>query len=87
MHVLLKCPLYESLRKQLTEEIRNVSITFEELCDTDKLSNPLIAKVSAKTYHIILERRAQFYTVDIDLSFSNQFKLFSVLLYLYYRCK
>ena len=52
MHVLLKRQLYESLRKQLSEEIRNLSIAFDEFCDTDKLSfilsNPLIAKASAK---------------------------------------
>ena len=61
MHVLLKCQLYESLRKQLTDEIRNLSIALEELCDTDKLSfilsNHLIAKASAKTCHLILVRR------------------------------
>ena len=60
MHVLLK--LYESLRKQLTEKIRNLSIDFDEFCDTDKLSfilsNPLIAKASTKTCHLILERRS-----------------------------
>ena len=63
MDVLLKCPLYESLRKQLTGEIRNLSIAFEEFRDTDNLklklsfilSNPLIA--NAKTCHLILERR------------------------------
>ena len=48
MHVLLKCPLYKSLRKKLTDEIRKLSISYEEFCDTDKLSyilsNPLIAK-------------------------------------------
>ena len=91
MHVLLKCPLYESLGKQLTEEIRNLSVAFDEFCDTDKLSfilsNPLIAKASAKTCHLILKEDAQLYTVDIDLSLSNQFKLFSLLLHLYYRCK
>ena len=61
MHVLLKCPLYESLRKKIADEVRDLSTAYEEFCDTDKLSfilsNPLIAKASAKTCHLILERR------------------------------
>ena len=61
MHVILKCPIYESLRNNLIDEIRNLSIDFDGFSDTDKLSfilsNPLVAKASAKTCHLILERR------------------------------
>ena len=58
------------LKKKVTGEIRNLSISYEEFCDTvsyeefcdtDKLSyilaNPLIAKASSKICHLILERR------------------------------
>ena len=43
-----------------------------------------ISKTERKYIYLL---DSQFYTVDIELSLSNQFKLFSLLLYLYYRCK
>ena len=35
MHVILKCPIYESVRNNLIDEIRNVSIDFDGFSDTD----------------------------------------------------
>ena len=52
MNVILKCPIYEPLRNNLIDEIRNLSIDFDGFSDTYKLSfilsNPYIAKASAK---------------------------------------
>ena len=48
MNVILHCPLYDSLRRNLFDEIRTLSVEFDDLCDKDKLSfilsNPLIVK-------------------------------------------
>ena len=61
MHVILLSPLYESLRRNLFDEIRTLSVEFDAFCDTEKLyfilSDPLIAKASARTCHIILNNR------------------------------
>ena len=48
IHVILHCPLQESLRRNLFDEIRTLSVEFDAFCDTEKLSfilaNPLIGK-------------------------------------------
>ena len=57
----VEMPNIRVLKNNLNDEIRNLSIDFDGFSDTDKLffilSNPLIAKASAKTCDLISERR------------------------------
>ncbi|MES9880789.1 MAG: reverse transcriptase family protein [Sedimenticola sp.] len=60
-HVLLVCPLYDNIRIDLFEEARGIIANFDELSVDEKvafiLSNPNIAKLSAKTCSLILNKR------------------------------
>ncbi len=63
IHVLLHCQLYNTLRAELFAEANLICNEFDNLSDNDKivfiLSNPCIAKFSAKTCSLILNRRRE----------------------------
>ena len=61
LHVLVECPVYENFRDDLYDVANQKVANFDQLSSQQKLcailSNSSIAHKSAKTCHMILERR------------------------------